>query len=131
VTTIVEELAARLDGLTLSEAAELAKRLRDRWGVEPGAPRAPESVPTTVEVVESTASVFLADPGERRLEVIKFVRALGGLGLKEAKDLVEGAARAPALIRGNLARAEAAALEAELRALGAAVVVVTDVPPLR
>ena len=114
-----------LSGLTVLEAAELAKLLEEKWGVSaaaavavaagPAAAGAPGAAPAE-EKTEFT--VVLASAGEKKIEVIKEVRAITGLGLKEAKDLVEGA---PKNVKEGVNKDDAAKIKAQLEKVGAKV----------
>ncbi|WP_430398890.1 50S ribosomal protein L7/L12 [Ferrovibrio sp.] len=115
---IVDELSA----LTVIEAAELAKLLEEKWGVSAAAPVAVAAAgggaaaPVAEEKTEF--NVILADAGANKINVIKEVRAITGLGLKEAKDLVEGA---PKAVKEGVNKDEAAKLKAQLEGAGAKV----------
>lgn len=115
---IVDELS----GLTVLEAAELAKMLEEKWGVSAAAAVAVAAGPAAAAaapVEEQTEfTVVLAAAGEKKIEVIKEVRAITGLGLKEAKDLVEGA---PKPVKDGVPKADAEKLKAKLEAEGAKV----------
>jgi len=115
---IVEDLSA----LTVLEAAELSKMLEEKWGVSAAAPVAAAAAPAAApaeEVEEQTEfDVVLAAAGEKKINVIKEVRAITGLGLKEAKDLVEGA---PKPVKEAVSKDEAAKLKAQLEGAGATV----------
>ena len=120
LSKIVDELSS----LTVLEAAELAKMLEEKWGVSaaaavsvamPGGPGGPAAAPVE-EKTEFT--VVLAAAGEKKIEVIKEVRAITGLGLKEAKDLVEGA---PKNVKEGIPKDEAEKLKAQLEKAGAKV----------
>src|ERR1700733_337936 len=92
----IEKLVEDLSGLTVIEAADLAKLLEEKWGVSAAAPvaaaAAPGAAAAAAPAVEKTEfTVVLAEAGDKKINVIKEVRAITGLGLKEAKDLVEGA----------------------------------------
>ena len=90
----LNELVDKLSALTVLEAAELSKLLEDKWGVSAAAPAAAAAAaaPAAAAAEEKTEfTVVLADAGANKINVIKEVRAITGLGLKEAKDLVEGA----------------------------------------
>ena len=91
----LEKIADQLSGLTVLEAAELAKMLEEKWGVSAAAPVAVAAAPgAAVEAAaeeKDSFDVVLTSFGEKKINVIKEVRAITGLGLKEAKDLVEGA----------------------------------------
>ena len=113
----------QLSGLTVMEAAELVKQLEAKWGVSAAA--APVVVAgaaggaAAAPVEEKTEfSVVLADAGANKINVIKEVRAITGLGLKEAKDLVEGA---PKEVKGGVNKDEAAEIKKKLEAAGAKV----------
>ena len=114
---IIDELST----LTVVEAAELSKQLEEKWGVTAAAPVAAAPVggaaaPAGEE--KSEFSIFLASAGDKKINVIKEVRAITGLGLKEAKDLVEGA---PKEIKGGVAKKEAEEFKKKLEAAGAKV----------
>jgi large subunit ribosomal protein L7/L12 len=116
---IVDDLSA----LTVLEAAELAKLLEEKWGVSAAAavavaaaPGAGGGAPAAEEKTEFT--VVLAAAGDKKIEVIKEVRAITGLGLKEAKDLVEGA---PKAVKEGVAKAEAESIKKKLEDVGAKV----------
>ena len=114
---IIEELST----LTVVEAAELSKQLEEKWGVTAAAPvaAAPASgaaAPAGEE--KSEFSLFLAAAGDKKINVIKEVRAITGLGLKEAKDLVEAA---PKEVKGGVAKKDAEEFKKKLEAAGAKV----------
>ena len=112
---IIDELSA----LTVIEAAELAKMLEEKWGVSPAAPVAVAATGAAAAAEEKTEfDVILADGGANKIAVIKEVRAITGLGLKEAKDLVEGA---PKEIKKGATKDEAEKLKKQLEAAGAKV----------
>jgi large subunit ribosomal protein L7/L12 len=112
----------QLSGLTVMEAAALVKQLEEKWGVSAAA--APVMVagagaaPAAVAEEKTEFSVVLAEAGANKINVIKEVRAITGLGLKEAKDLVEGA---PKEVKGGVSKAEADELKKKLEAAGAKV----------
>jgi large subunit ribosomal protein L7/L12 len=118
----IEKLVEDLSGLTVLEAAELSKLLEDKWGVSAAAPvavaaaAAPAAAAAAVEKTEFT--VVLADAGDKKINVIKEVRAITGLGLKEAKDLVEGA---PKDVKVDVSKDEAAKIKKQLEDAGAKV----------
>ena len=121
----IEKIAEDLSSLTVLEAAELAKLLEDKWGVSAAAaPVAVAAVGGGDAAGGSTAEekdefdVILASPGGSKINVIKEVRTITGLGLKEAKDLVEGA---PKPVKEGVAKAEAEELKAKLEEAGATV----------
>ncbi|MBT1154570.1 50S ribosomal protein L7/L12 [Aminobacter anthyllidis] len=114
---IVDDLSA----LTVLEAAELSKLLEEKWGVSAAAPVAAAAAAgaAAAPVEEKTEfDVVLAAAGDKKIEVIKEVRAITGLGLKEAKDLVEGA---PKPVKEGVSKADAEKLKAQLEAAGAKV----------
>ena len=119
LTKLVDELSA----LTVLEAAELAKLLEEKWGVSAAAAVAVAAAPgagaAAAAVEEQTEfTVVLAAAGDKKINVIKEVRAITGLGLKEAKDLVEGA---PKPVKEGVAKDEAEKLKAQLEKAGAKV----------
>ena len=114
---IIDELST----LTVVEAAELSKQLEEKWGVTAAAPVAVApsggaAAPAGEE--KSEFSLFLAAAGDKKINVIKEVRAITGLGLKEAKDLVEAA---PKEIKGGVAKKDAEEFKKKLEAAGAKV----------
>ena len=118
LSKIVEELS----NLTVLEAAELAKMLEEKWGVSAAAAVAVAAAPggaAAAPAEEKTEfTVVLAAAGDKKIEVIKEVRALTGLGLKEAKDLVEGA---PKPVKEGVNKDEAEKVKAQLEKAGAKV----------
>ncbi len=117
------KLVDDLSSLTVLEAAELAKLLEDKWGVSAAAAVAVAAAPgagaAAAPVEEKTEfTVVLAAAGDKKIEVIKEVRAITGLGLKEAKDLVEGA---PKPVKEGANKDEADKLKAQLETVGAKV----------
>ena len=114
---IIDELST----LTVVEAAELSKQLEEKWGVTAAAPvaaAAPGGAAAPAGEEKSEFSVFLSASGDKKINVIKEVRAITGLGLKEAKDLVEAA---PKEIKGGVAKKEAEEFKKKLEAAGAKV----------
>jgi large subunit ribosomal protein L7/L12 len=113
---LVEELSA----LTVMEAADLSKMLEEKWGVSAAAAvAAPAAGGAAAAAEEKTEfDVVLAEAGANKINVIKEVRAITGLGLKEAKDLVDGA---PKTVKENAPKAEAEEIKAKLEAAGAKV----------
>jgi large subunit ribosomal protein L7/L12 len=114
---IVEDLSS----LTVLEAADLAKMLEEKWGVSAAAAVAvagPAAGPAAVAEEKTEFTVVLASAGDKKIEVIKEVRAITGLGLKEAKDLVEGA---PKPVKEGVAKDEAEKIKAALEKAGAKV----------
>ena len=117
----LEQIADDLSNLTVLEAAELSKMLEEKWGVSAAAPVAVAAAGGAVaEVAEEKDEfdVILTGAGDKKINVIKEVRAITGLGLKEAKDLVEGA---PQPVKEGVNKDEAAALKAKLEGAGASV----------
>ena len=119
----LEKIVDDLSGLTVIEAAELSKLLEDKWGVSAAAPvmvaaAAPAAGGDAAAEEQTEFDVILASFGEKKINVIKEVRALTGLGLKEAKDLVEGA---PKPIREGVSKDEADEVKAKLEGAGATV----------
>jgi len=120
----LQKIVDELSSLTVLEAADLAKMLEEKWGVSAAAAVAVAAGPAgaggaTAAAEEKTEfTVVLASAGEKKIEVIKEVRALTGLGLKEAKDLVEGA---PKAVKEGVSKDEAAKIKATLEKVGAKV----------
>ena len=118
----LQKIVDELSTLTVLEAADLAKMLEEKWGVSAAAAVAVAAGPAggaAAAVEEKTEfTVVLAAAGEKKIEVIKEVRALTGLGLKEAKDLVEGA---PKPVKEGVNKDEAAKIKATLEKVGAKV----------
>ncbi|MBM3524514.1 MAG: 50S ribosomal protein L7/L12 [Alphaproteobacteria bacterium] len=119
----LNKLVDELSQLTVIEAAELSKMLEEKWGVSAAAPVAMAAMPARggeAAVVEEKTEfdVILASFGENKINVIKEVRAITGLGLKEAKDLVEGA---PKPVKEGVSKDEAAEIKKKLEAAGAGV----------
>ena len=116
----IAKIADELSGLTVMEAAELSKMLEEKWGVSAAAPVAVAAAApaAAAEEVKDTFDVILAAAGEKKINVIKEVRAITGLGLKEAKDLVEGA---PKPVKEGVAKDEAEKIKATLEKVGAKV----------
>jgi large subunit ribosomal protein L7/L12 len=121
--TDLSKLVTELSNLTVLEAAELAKMLEEKWGVSAAAAVAvaagPGAAAPAAAAEEKTEfTVVLAAIGDKKIEVIKEVRAITGLGLKEAKDLVEGA---PKPVKEGVSKDEAAKIKATLEKVGAKV----------
>jgi large subunit ribosomal protein L7/L12 len=118
----LQKLAEELSGLTVLEAAELSKLLEEKWGVSAAAAVAVAAGPAAAAaapVEEKTEfTVMLTAAGDKKIEVIKEVRAITALGLKEAKDLVEGA---PKAVKEGVNKEEAEKLKAQLEKAGAKV----------
>ena len=118
----IEKLVEELSTLTVLEAADLAKALEEKWGVSAAAAVAVAAAPAgaaAAAVEEQTEfTVILAAAGDKKIEVIKEVRAITSLGLKEAKDLVEGA---PKPVKESATKEEAEKIKAQLEKVGAKV----------
>jgi large subunit ribosomal protein L7/L12 len=116
----LSKLVDELSKLTVLEAADLAKQLEEKWGVSAAAAVAVAAGPAAAAAVEEKTefTVVLAGAGDKKIEVIKEVRAITGLGLKEAKDLVEGA---PKTVKDGVSKDEAAKIKAQLEKAGAKV----------
>jgi large subunit ribosomal protein L7/L12 len=114
----LQKIVDDLSGLTVLEAADLAKMLEEKWGVSAAAAVAVAGPAAAAAVVEEKTefTVVLAAVGDKKIEVIKEVRALTGLGLKEAKDLVEGA---PKPVKEGVNKDEAEKIKATLEKVGA------------
>ena len=121
MATNLEQIVEDLSALTVIEAAELSKMLEEKWGVSAAAPAAAAAAPAAAgEVAEekNEFDVVLTAAGEKKINVIKEVRAITGLGLKESKEMVEGA---PKVVKEGAPKAEAEELKAKLEAAGASV----------
>ena len=116
----LEKMTEDLSKLTVLEAAELSKMLEEKWGVSAAAPVAAAAAPASAEAAEEKTSftVFLSAIGDKKINVIKEVRAITALGLKEAKDLVEAA---PKDVKTDVPKAEAEEMKKKLEAAGASV----------
>jgi large subunit ribosomal protein L7/L12 len=123
----VEQIAEELDKLTLLEAAQLSKMLQEKWGVSAAAPMAVAAMPGAAAaggggaaaIEEKTEfDVMLMAAGDKKIQVIKVVRELTGLGLKEAKDLVDGA---PKAVKEKVTKAESEDMKKKLEEQGATV----------
>lgn len=116
----LDKLADDLSALTVLEAADLSKMLEEKWGVSAAAPVAMAAAPAAAAAAEEQDAfdVILTGFGEKKINVIKEVRAITGLGLKEAKDLVEGA---PKPVKEGCGKDEAAAIKKQLEEAGASV----------
>jgi len=126
MATNIEEIAEKLDSLTLLEASQLSKLLQEKWGVSAAAAVAVAAPAAGAAAAGGGAAaeektefdVMLMAAGEKKIQVIKVVRELTGLGLKEAKDLVDGA---PKAVKEKVAKAESADMKKKLEEVGAAV----------
>ncbi|MBM4255120.1 MAG: 50S ribosomal protein L7/L12 [Deltaproteobacteria bacterium] len=122
----MDEIVGTLSGLTILEIADLVKKLEEKWGVTAaapvvvagaGAPAAAGAAPAAA-VEKEDFDVVLTGSGDKKIQVIKVVRELTGLGLKEAKDLVDGA---PKTVKEAVAKAEAAEMKKKLEEAGGTV----------
>ena len=125
VTAEIKELGDKIVGLTLKQAVDLAAYLKDEHGIEPAAAGAVVmqgggggAAPAEAAEEKTTFDVILKSGGEKKIQVIKVVRAATGLGLKEAKDLVEGA---PKAVKEGLPKEEAEKLKKEIEEQGGTV----------
>ena len=124
MATNLEKIADSLSKLTVMEAAELSKMLEEKWGVSAAAPVAVAGAAPAAGGEAAAAEekdefdVILASFGEKKIDVIKEVRTITGLGLKEAKDLVEGA---PKPVKEGVNKAEAEEIKGKLEGAGATV----------
>jgi large subunit ribosomal protein L7/L12 len=121
--TNLQKIVDELSGLTVLEAAELAKMLEEKWGVSAAAPVAmmaasAGAAPAAVAEEKTEFNVILTSAGAQKINVIKEVRAITSLGLKEAKDLVEGA---PKPVKEGVNKDEAEKIKKQLEAAGATV----------
>ena len=118
----IEKLVEDLSGLTVLEAADLAKLLEEKWGVSAAAPVAAAAGPAAAAAAPAAEktefTVVLTEAGDKKINVIKEVRAITGLGLKEAKDLVEAA---PKEVKADVTKDEAAKIKKQLEDAGAKV----------
>ena len=117
----LEQIVNQLSDLTVIEAAELSKLLEEKWGVSAAAPVAAATTTPAGEAAEEEKDDFtivLAAAGDKKINVIKEVRTITGLGLKEAKDLVEGA---PKELKTGVSKDDANAFKEKLEAAGATV----------
>ena len=117
----IQQIVEKLSSLTILEAAELVKQLETTWGVSAAAPVAVSAATpvASAPVEEKTEfTITLVAAGDKKIEVIKEVRAITGLGLKEAKDLVDGA---PKVVKEGVSKADAEDFKKKLEAAGAKV----------
>ena len=119
----LEEIFNQIDGLTLGKAAKLVKAMEDRWGVSAAAPAAAVAVAAPAAAAEAAEEqtsfdVVLESPGDKKIQVIKVVRAHTNLGLKEAKELVDSA---PKAVKEGVDKEEAEKLKKELEDAGGSV----------
>ena len=111
---IIEDLSS----LTVAQAADLSKQLEEKWGVTPMAAAAPAAAGAAAAEEKDEFTIMLVSAGDKKINVIKEVRAATSLGLKEAKDLVEGA---PKEVKSGVPKKEAEEIKAKLEAAGAKV----------
>ena len=111
---IIEDLSSQ----TVAEAADLSKQLEEKWGVTPMAAAAPAAAGAAAAEDKDDFTIMLVSAGDKKINVIKEVRAATSLGLKEAKDLVEGA---PKEVKAGVPKKEAEEIKAKLEAAGAKV----------
>jgi large subunit ribosomal protein L7/L12 len=117
----IETLVEKLSALTIIEAAELSKALEEKWGVTAAVGMAAQAAQAAVEE-KTEFDVYLVDAGAEKLKVVKDVKEISGLGLKESKDLVDSSsASSPKLVKSGVSKDESNALKAKLEASGAKV----------
>jgi len=117
--TDLVKIVEQLSSLTVIQASELSKMLEEKWGVSATAPMMQMvATPTEATVEQTEFDVVLVAIGDKKIEVIKEIRAITGLGLKEAKDLVEGA---PQVVKHGISKADAESMKVKLDATGAKV----------
>ena len=114
---MIEELLEKIDALTVAELAELVKAIEEKYGVSAVAAAAPAGAAAAAEE-KTSFNVVLKEAGANKIQVIKVVRDATGLGLKEAKDLVDGA---PKTVKENVAKEEAEELKAKFTEAGAVI----------
>jgi len=119
----ITKIAEDLSSLTVMQAADLSKLLEEKWGVSAAAPVAAMAAPAAGGVAEAAPEqtefdITLASSGDKKIEVIKAVRTITGLGLKEAKELVDGV---PSVLKQGVSKADADDMKAKLEAAGATV----------
>ena len=116
--TNLNKIVDELSKLTVVEAAELSKQLEEKWGVTAAAPAAPAAAAAAPAEEKTDFTIFLTSVGDKKINVIKEVRAITGLGLKEAKDLVESA---PKEVKKGVPKKDAEESKKKLEAAGAKV----------
>ena len=116
--TNLNKIVDELSKLTVVEAAELSKQLEEKWGVTAAAPAAPAAAAAAPAEEKTDFTIFLTSVGDKKINVIKEVRAITGLGLKEAKDLVEAA---PKEVKKGVRKKDAEESKKKLEAAGAKV----------
>ena len=114
----IDELLETIDSLTVVELSELVKGIEEKYGVSAAAVAAPAAAGAAAAEEKSSFNVVLKDVGGNKIQVIKVVRDVTGLGLKEAKDLVDGA---PKTVKENVSKEEAEELKAKFTEVGAVV----------
>lgn len=114
----IDELLESIDKLSVAELAELVKGIEEKYGVSAAAVAAPVAGGAAAAEEKTSFNVFLKEVGANKIQVIKVVRDATGLGLKEAKDLVDGA---PKMVKENVAKAEADELKAKFEEAGATI----------
>ena len=118
----LQEIVDKLDGLTLLQASMVVKHLEERWGVSAAAPVAVAAAPgageAAAEEEKTSFDVILESAGQKKIQVIKEVRAITGLGLKEAKEVVDSA---PKAVKEGVSKEEAESLKEQLEGAGATV----------
>ena len=120
MSAVVDEILEKIEALTLIEAADLVKKMEDKFGVSAAAPVAAVAMPVAAEEAaeETDVSAVLVGVGSNKINVLKEVRAITGLGLKEAKELVDNA---PKAIKEGIKKEEAQEIKSILEELGATV----------
>ena len=116
--SVVAEILEKIEGLTLLEASELVKLMEDKFGISAAAPVAVAAAPAEAVEEVTEFNVILESAGANKINVLKEVRTITGLGLKEAKDLVDSA---PKPVKEGVKKEEAAEIKAKLEAVGATV----------
>ena len=116
--TDLNKIVDELSKLTVVEAAELSKQLEEKWGVSPAVAAAPVSSAAAPAEEKTEFTIFLSSIGDKKINVIKEVRAITGLGLKEAKDLVDSA---PKEVKKNVSKKDAEEAKKKLEVAGAKV----------
>jgi large subunit ribosomal protein L7/L12 len=122
-TGTVDKVMTLLEGMTMLEVDELVKKMEERFGVSAAMPAVAAAAPAAGQAAQAPAEeeqvefdVILTSPGEKKIQVIKVVRAITGLGLKEAKDLVDGA---PKAVKEKISKSEAEDIKGKLEEVGA------------
>lgn len=122
MSATIDDILGKIENLTLLEAADLVKKMEEKFGVSAAAPVAVAAAPTSAapaeEAEELDVSVILASVGANKINVLKEVRAITGLGLKEAKDLVDNA---PKAVKEGIKKEEAQEIKVKLEAQGATI----------